>query len=147
MAADLLLDTSALVSLLDRTQRRHADCVAVLEAWAGRLVTTEAVLTEATHLLGRTPGGPAACLDFVIAGGAVLVPLSRTALRRCRALIERYADVPMDFADAALVVLAEDLDTPDVFTLDRRGFETYRFHGRRPFTLHPQQDTPSAGRN
>jgi hypothetical protein len=41
-------------------------------------------------------------------------------------LMDRYRDTPMDFADATLVLLAEDIAVPDVLTLDRRGFRTNR---------------------
>lgn len=137
MAAELLLDTGPLVSLLDRSQRRHEDCVAFFESWPGAVVTTEAVLTEATHLLGRVRGGREACIDFVIEGGAQIVPPSLRSLRRTRELVTKYADVPMDYADATLVALAEDLGTNLAFTLDRRGFETFRFGKRRPFRIVP----------
>jgi hypothetical protein len=50
-------------------------------------------------------------------------------------LMERYADTPMDFADATLVLLAEALGVFDVLALDRRGFSTYRTAGGRPFRL------------
>jgi predicted nucleic acid-binding protein len=43
----------------------------------------------------------------------------------------------MDYADATLVSLAEELGTPEVFTLDRSGFAAYRWHGRRPFHVRP----------
>ena len=51
--------------------------------------------------------------------------------------MEKYADVPMDFADATLVGLAENRGITDVFTLDRRGFETYRINGKKPFIVYP----------
>lgn len=137
---ELLLDTGALVSLLDRSQRRHEDCVKVFESWRGRVVTSEAVLTEATHLLGRVPGGREACLEFFLAGGAILVPASPSSLARCRELIIRYSDLPMDFADATLVELAEQLSTDLVFTLDRRDFEIYRIGRNRPFQILPVWD-------
>jgi predicted nucleic acid-binding protein len=101
------------------------------------VVSTEAILTEATHLLGRVPKGREVCLDFFLAGGATLVPASLSSLRRCRALMEKYADCPMDYADATLVILAEDLGTDLVFTTDRRDFEIYRFGGDRPFRILP----------
>lgn len=137
MPGELLLDTGALVSLLDRSQRRHAECATFFESWEGSVISTEAVLTEATHLLGRVRGGQHACLEFFLAGGAVLVPSTTTSLRRCAELVERFADLPMDFADATLVALAEELDTDLVFTLDSRGFQTYRIGGRRRFRLRP----------
>jgi hypothetical protein len=135
VANELLLDTGALVSLLDRSQSRHREFVEFFDAWTGEVVTTEAVLTESTHLLGRVRGGAVACLDFVLAGGALLVPTSVTAIRRARALMHQYADCPMDFADATLVVLAEDLKTDAVLTTDRRDFAVYRIAGRKRFSI------------
>ncbi len=137
MPNELLLDTGALVSLLDRSQAGHEDFVRYFDSWDGRVVSTEAVLSESTHLLGRVYGGRQACLDFFLAGGAVLVPSTPSTLRRCRELIEQYKDLPMDFADATLVVLAEDLATNLVYTTDRRDFEIYRIGGKRRFKIVP----------
>ena len=137
MSRELLLDTGALVSLLDRSQGRHLDFVRFFRAWEGKVVSTEAVLTEATHILNRIPGGAMACLDFFLRGGSVLVPISSPALGRCRDLMEKYSDLPMDFADATLVVLAEDLGTNLVLTTDRRDFGVYRLAHGRSFEVVP----------
>lgn len=137
MAAELLLDTGALVSLLDRSQRHHADCATFFSEWEGPVVSTEAVLTEATHLLGKQKGGRQACVDFFLSGGALLVPTTNASLRRSRELLSQYADLPMDYADATLVVLAEELGTNRVFTTDRRDFGVYRIRGRRRFEILP----------
>lgn len=137
MAGELLLDTGALVSLLDRSQRGHRDCTRFLEKWEGIIVSTEAVLTEATHLLGRVHGGRAACLDFFLSGGAVLVPSAEAALRRCRELLGEYSDLPMDYADSTLVALGEELDTNLVFTTDRKDFSVYRLRGKKSFRVVP----------
>src|SRR5262249_34433468 len=115
----------------------HAACRGAFESFRGRLLTTEAVVTGAAHLLGRAPGGRVACLDFFLRGGALLLPMTGARLARCRDLIVRYADVPMDFADATLVSLGEELAVGTVFTLDARGFRTYRWRRKRPFTLVP----------
>lgn len=137
MAGELLLDTGALVSLLDRRQEHYVACKREYEKWDGAVVSTEAVLTEATHLLGRVNGGPAACVDFFLSGGAVLVPTSTASLTRVRALMQKYADLPMDFADATLVALAEELETLQVFTTDRSDFSVYRTKDRKAFTILP----------
>jgi predicted nucleic acid-binding protein len=136
VAGELLLDTGALVSLLDRTQTHHEACAAYYEAWTGPVVSTEAVLTEATHLLSQVAGGREACLDFFLAGGATLVPSDAASLRRCRELVYRYRDLPMDFADATLVTLGEELGIRKVFTFDR-DFEVYRLRRRSRFELVP----------
>lgn len=133
----LLLDTGALVTLLDRSQRDHQLFAEFFDGWPDPVVSTEAVLTEATHLLGRVAGGRAACIDFFVAGGATLVPQTRATLQRCQMLVEGYSDVPMDFADATLVALAEDLNTNLILTTDRRDFSIYRIGGRRRFKVLP----------
>ena len=137
MSRELLLDTGALVSLLDRSQARHRDFVNFFEAWEAKAVSTEAVLTEATHLLNRAPGGAVACLEFFLRGGGLLVPTSPPALARCRDLMEKYSDLPIDFADATLVVLAEDLGTNLILTTDRRDFGVYRVADGRSFEVVP----------
>lgn len=137
MSAELLLDTGAFVALVDRSEARHADCVAVLEHWEGAVVTTEAVLTETLYLVGPAWAAQRICLEFFLRGAFVLVPSSRQSLARVAALMEKYRDVPMDFADATLVALGEDLHTDQVFTLDRRGFSVFRLYGRQPFRLLP----------
>ena len=137
MAAELLLDTGAFVALVDRSETRHADCVAVLEAWSGPIVTTEAVLTETLYLVGPSWEAQQICLEFLLRGAFVLIPSSRQSLQRVAALMKKYRDTPMDFADATLAALGEDLQTNQVFTLDRRGFTVYRLPGKKPFHILP----------
>ena len=138
MAGELLLDTGGLVSLLDRGQPHHRAFTRFFGEWDDPVVSTEAVLTEATHLLGRLPGGRQACVDFFLSGGAVLVPATTASLRRSRELVNQYADLPMDYADATLVVLAEELGTNLVFTTDRRDFSVYRIGNRSRFQILPE---------
>ena len=69
MAGELLLDAGALVSLLDRSQTHHLKCRHAFADWTGPVVSTEAVLTEATHLLAGVQGGRAPRVDFFLSGG------------------------------------------------------------------------------
>jgi predicted nucleic acid-binding protein len=140
VAAELLLDSGALVALLDRSHELHAACAFCLDGWKGPVVSTEAVLTEATQLLARVAGGKRSCIDFFLAGGAVLVPSSAASLRRARELLGQPAGLRMDYADATLVALAEDLDTALVLTTDR-AFGRYRLYGRKSFRILPTATT------
>jgi hypothetical protein len=141
VAGPLILDTSALVALVNRRERRHADCLAVLETWSGEVATTDAVLTETLYLLG--PGADRGwdaqrpAMEFFLRGVFRLVPSSPASFRRAAHLMEQYQDVPMDYADATLVALAEESLSDSVFTLDRRGFSAYRRLGREAFLLLP----------
>ena len=137
MADELLLDTGALVGLLDRSQSIHNACVEFYSSWKGSVVTTEAVITEAIHLLSNVRNGGAACLDFLLGGGALLVPSTEPSIKRCRILLDKYADLPIDFADATLIVLAEELNTDLVFTFDS-DFRIYRIRGRKHFRIVPE---------
>lgn len=137
MAGELVLDTGPLVALVDRSEARHRDCVETLESWTGSIVSSETVLTEALYLVGPSWRPQKACLDFVLRGAVHLVPPSLKSLQRIAVLMEKYADRPMDYADAGLVVLAEDLGTDRVFTLDSEDFSIYRVHGDRPFRVVP----------
>ncbi len=60
------------------------------------------------------------------------------SLRRCQELIQKYQDLPMDYADATLATLAEDLRTDLIFTTDRKDFSVYRIHGRGSFEILPE---------
>ena len=137
MAVELLLDTGAFVALTDRDEETHAGCVAALEGWTGPIVTTEAVLTETLYLVGPRWRDQKKALEFVLRGAFQLVPQSAKSLRRVAVLMERYRNIPMDFADATLVALGEELETDWVFSLDRRGFSTYRLNQRKPFRILP----------
>jgi hypothetical protein len=66
-----------------------------------------------------------------------LVPADEETLRRCRKLLEQYADLPMDYADSTLVALAEELGTNLVFTTDRKDFSVYRLRSKRHFRVLP----------
>ena len=136
-AADVLLDTGAWIALLDGDDRAHGRCVEALRGVLGRLISTEAVLTEAMWLAGALQDGPRRCAEVVRRGTVTLVPVSADSLGRAVDLMAKYRNVPMDFADATLVTLGEDLGLDRVFTLDRRGFSVYRLHGRRPFQIVP----------
>ena len=137
MAGELLLDSGALVALLDRRHELHSACALGFDEWKGPVVSTEAVLTEATQLLGHVNGGRRSCIDFFLGAGAVVVPSSPASLRRARELLIRYSRLGMGYADATLVALGEELGTNLVLTTDRRGFGAYRLYDRKSFRILP----------
>jgi hypothetical protein len=138
MAANLIVDTGPLVALLDRSERNHERCVEVVRGWRGQLVTTEAALTEALHLLHSVWQAQHNCLQMFTREAIVLVPSTPDTLKRVATLMEKYRDIPMDYADATLVALSEDLDTDLIFTLDLRGFRTYRKNARTAMKIVPE---------
>jgi uncharacterized protein len=122
----ILVDTGPLVALFDPQDAQHTRCRKVLRTLQEPLFTTVAVLTQAFHMLSPGSYGADRLREFIGRGGLAVWFLDETSLQRAFALMEQYADHPMDLADASLIVAAEALPTRKVFTIDRQDFATYR---------------------
>ncbi len=130
----VLLDTSGIVALLDRSERCHPTCAKALEELTQPLITCEAVVTEACYLLRQIPGATEAVLKNIHLG-TVRIPWTLTGREsRVAELMDQYSKIPMDFADACLVSMAEDFGTGEILTLDS-DFEIYRWASRKPFKI------------
>ena len=134
----LLIDTGPLVAYLDRTDPAHTRIAAFLDDFAGIGCTTSAVITEAMHLLKDDESGPRKLAEFVQAAGVHIFESTQPQqLLSAVNLIEKYSDIPMDFADATLVLLSDEVGTNQIVTLDRRGFGIFRTRKGRPFDIVP----------
>lgn len=134
---DVLLDTGPLVALLDSRDAWHERCLAQWNEVGHRCLTTDAVVTEATHLVSRG-GAPAHVpLDFLLASAVPIIALEVSGYRYATRLMRQYADTPMDYADASLVVVADVMKLRLVFTLDRRGFGSYKRGDGKDFVVVP----------
>jgi predicted nucleic acid-binding protein len=122
----ILVDTGPLVALFDPQDAQHGRCREVLQTLQEPLCTTVAVLTEAFHMLAPGSYGADRLREFMRRGGLTVWFMDATSLPRAFALMEQYADHPMDLADASLIVAAEVLHTRKIFTIDRQDFATYR---------------------
>lgn len=127
-----LLDTGPLVSALARREPRFgAWAKNVLRHLPRPLYTCEAVLTEAAHFLGD----PEPVLSAVADGLLVCQWDLCEHEARVRELARKYADQPMDLADACLVAMSEDWWNCRVVTVDVGDFQVYRRRGRHPIPL------------
>ena len=122
----ILIDTGPFVALFDPRDSEHSRCREALREIRGPLYTTVPVLTETFHMLSPGSQGAHRLRDFILRGGVSLSFMDSTAISRSFELMEQYADLAMDLADASLIATAEALPTRIVFTLDRRDFSTYR---------------------
>jgi len=137
MAADALIDTGALLALLDRTDRWHDVCVDAFRQLRLPLVTSEAVLAELFHLVGDGRQETKTAWKFIRSGAIRLAVIEDQELPEIQLLMSRYWDRPMDFADATLVYLARRESLSSVFTVDHADFNTYRIAGRKRFRIFP----------
>ena len=130
----LLVDTGPLVALANKRDKYHQECSTFLRSYHGRLLTTWAVLTEFSHL-ACSINATLALYQWIERGGMEVATLGREELVSAIDWISRYADRPMDLADASLVVAALKTGCTNIWTLDRSDFETYRLPGRKHFKL------------
>lgn len=137
MAASALVDTGAILALLDRSDRWHTACVGAFRQLRLPLLTSEAVLTELFHLVGDARSEIEAAWKFVRSGALVLGAIEDGELSNLRTLMSRYWDRPMDFADATLVYLAKRESLSIILTVDHADFATYRIGGKRQFRVLP----------
>jgi uncharacterized protein len=137
VSANALIDTGAILALLDRTDRWHDACVTAFRRLRLPLLTSEAVLTEVFHLVGDTRRAIEAAWKFVRSGALIVATIEDEEMSHLQALMSRYWDRPMDFADATLVYLAKRESLSVILTVDQADFATYRIEGKRQFRVIP----------
>lgn len=131
----VLVDAGPLVALLDRGDSQHQACVAALQTVRDPLVTVWPAFTEAMYLLGGSWRAQKALWSRLETDALSLVPLGESDAPRMRELMEKYRDLPMDLADAALVRVAERETLTQILTLDKKHFRVYRPGRRRRFSM------------
>jgi predicted nucleic acid-binding protein len=131
----IIADTGFFLAVANRRDRHHALAAGCLRKLGEQLVTTWPVMTETCHLLQAHIGVDAE-IAFVRGardGAFEIRAVGAGQLDRVYELMEIYRDLPMDLADASLVILAEELGSGRILTTDQRDFRTYRWKNRKPF--------------
>ena len=131
---NVVVDSGFLIGLFDETDPLHNRCRGFLRDYRGGFLTTEAVLTEALALLSHAQ--QMRCLEWLgdaAQAGLLAVDREPVEFRAVEKLARKYADLPMDFADASVVLLATRSGVREILTADRRDFAVYRLSGRARF--------------
>jgi predicted nucleic acid-binding protein len=132
-----LIDTGALLAIIDRSDEWHTPCVDAYNRFRLPLLTTEAVLTEVFHLARRNLAETESVWVLLRSGAVRMAPIAHDELPLVNALMAQYADRPMDFADATLVHLAARESLSAILTIDHNDFGTYRLPRNKKFTILP----------
>jgi uncharacterized protein len=135
----ILIDTGPLVAFFDASDNYHRTCLDILKDLDAPLLTVWPVLTEAFYLLNFSWKAQDNLWEFIVRGGIEIVELQTSAMERSRVLMSKYRDLPMDLADATLVVVAETRKIKSIFTLDHKDFSLYRPSHVKRLELIPQQ--------
>ena len=135
--ARALVDTGAIVALFNLDDPHHDATAAWFRGFRGQILTTEAVLTETAYILAASPPHRRAALAWIgrgCAAGLIRVePVFDYAV--ISKILDRYADLPCDYADATLIELAERTGIAAIATIDQRDFSVYRLRGRKRFRI------------
>jgi len=137
MSGNAIIDTGAILAILDRNDGWHERCTTAFRQLRLPLWTSEAVLTELFHLVGDSDREVRAAWKFVRSGALTIAPIGTDDFPLLDGLIHQYRDRPMDFADATLVRIAQRESLNLILTIDLDDFQTYRIQGRRRFRILP----------
>jgi len=130
----VILDSSPLVAYFNQSETYHGWCVRQFDSIKPPLLSCEAALAEAVYLIASRGGDAGRIFEF-LRDGIIQVPFQLAPeAESVASLMRRYADLPMDLADACLVRMTEKKHDVRVFTLDR-DFKIYRRHGRQVIPL------------
>lgn len=120
-----LIDAGPLIALFNRSDQYHMAAVRFIEEYHGYLWTTWPVLTEASHMLDFNVKSQIALLEWVRRGGVRIFDLNESHMNRIIHLTQKFNDVPMDLADASLVIASEHTGYREVASIDS-DFYIYR---------------------
>jgi uncharacterized protein len=128
----VVVDSGPLIALFDAGDAYHESALEFVRHSRAQLLSTMAVVTEAMYVLEDSLQARKNLLTWIQRGGLTLTEPEAGDFERIIALMEKYADLPMDLTDAVVVVLCERLGTQHVASIDR-DFVIYRYKGRAKF--------------
>jgi uncharacterized protein len=131
----ILVDTGAWLGLADRGDAYHERCYAFFRDNSEPLITTYPVLVECVHLMFKRLGvtQTLSWLETLNAQSVQVFTMTAEHMPRLTALMRQYADLPMDLADASLVLLAEHIGESRIVSADERDFHAFRWKNTHPF--------------
>lgn len=127
-----LIDAGPLIALFDKDDKYHKPVKEFLKSYKGKLITTLPVITEVTHLLGFNIKVQIDFLKWIERGAIDIFDLKINHFSRIIQLAEKYSDVPMDFADGSMIIIAEETGNKDIITIDS-DYHIYKIKGKSFF--------------
>jgi len=125
----ILIDTGPFVALFDGGDNNHKKVKYFFQEHKYSFISTLAVFAEVSHLLKFNLNAQQDFYKWTIYHGVILCDINQHDLPRIIELTKKYADLPMDFADATLVIAAEKTGIKKIISLDK-DFDIYRLPGR-----------------
>jgi hypothetical protein len=113
-----LIDAGPIIALFNKNDKYHKKIKEFLKNYKGKLLSTWPVVTEVSHMLDFNVQTQIDYLTWINLGGVVIEDIGNEDISRIIELSRKYSDVPMDLADASLVVLSEKRNIKEIITID-----------------------------
>lgn len=122
---NILIDAGPLIALFDRSDQYHLKAISFLKSLERGLITTWPVITETSHMLSFSTKAQANFLEWIERGGLKIHEIEHDHISRLSELTKKYDDLPMDLADASLIVVSEIKGIHQIASIDS-DFYIYR---------------------
>lgn len=129
MLNTVLIDTGPLIALFDRDDKYHTSIVEFIKNTNYRFISTTAVLTETMYMLDFNTAVQLNFLEWIMKEGVIIHEIKQSNIKRIIDLTKKYSDRPMDFADATLVIAAEERGIRQIISIDS-DFNIYRLYNK-----------------
>jgi predicted nucleic acid-binding protein len=113
-----LIDASPLIALFNGDDKYHLKIMDLLKAYKGILTTSWPVITEVCYMLNYNSNVQIDFLKWIERGGIKIEDIRESDIERMIELSKKYSDIPMDLADASLIIISERLNLKDIITID-----------------------------
>ena len=129
MLNTVLIDTGPLIALFDRDDKYHTSIVEFIKNTNYRFISTTAVLTETMYMLDFNTAVQLNFLEWIMKEGVIIHEIKQSNIKRIIDLTKKYSDRPVDFADATLVIAAEERGIRQIISIDS-DFDIYRLYNK-----------------
>ena len=129
MLNTVLIDTGPLIALFDRDDKYHTSIVEFIKNTNYRFISTTAVLTETMYMLDFNTAVQLNFLEWIMREEVIIHEIKQSNIKRIIDLTRKYSDRPMDFADATLVIAAEERGIRQIISIDS-DFDIYRLYNK-----------------
>ena len=129
MLNTVLIDTGPLIALFDRDDKYHTSILEFIKNTNYRFISTTAVLTETMYMLDFNTAVQLNFLEWIMKEGVIIHEIKQSNIKRIIDLTKKYSDRPMDFADATLVIAAEERGIRQIISIDS-DFDIYRLYNK-----------------
>ena len=129
MLNTVLIDAGPLIALFDRDDKYHTSIVEFIKNTNYRFISTTAVLTETMYMLDFNTAVQLNFLEWIMKEGVIIHEIKQSNIKRIIDLTKKYSDRPMDFADATLVIAAEERGIQQIISIDS-DFDIYRLYNK-----------------